>query len=166
MGGARRINSGYPVRGKDFSKRGFKWECRECFERFRGFAWGYGLGEIHAEGKSIVDFSSAFDLIIANTCFRKKDEHFITYKSGVSCSQIDFFLFRNSDRKICLDCKVIPRESLTSQHRVMVMDVRVKRRAKRRSHSGAPRIKWWHLKGEKQRIFQHKILEATTWKRK
>jgi len=59
-----------------------------------------------------------------------------------------------------LDFKVILGESLTTQHRVMGMDVRVKRSAKRRSHSGAPRIKWWHLKGEKQRIFQHKILEG------
>jgi len=116
---------------------------------FRGFAWGYGLGEINVEGKSILDFSSAFDLTIVNTCFRKREEHLITYKSGVSCSQIDFFLIRKSDMKICWDCKVIPGESLTTQHRVMVMDVRVKRRAKRRSHSGAPRIKWWHLKGEK-----------------
>jgi len=40
------------------------------------------------------------------------------------------------------------------------MDVRVKRRAKRGGRSGAPRIKWWHLKGDKQRIFQHKILEG------
>ena len=59
-----------------------------------------------------------------------------------------------------MDCKVIPGESLTTQHRVMVMDVRVKRRAKRRIHSGAPQIKWWHLKSEKQRIFQQRILEG------
>jgi len=105
---------------------------------FEGLHGGYGLGEINAEGKSILDFSSAFDLTIANTCFRKREEHLITYKSGVSCTQIDFFLIRKSDRKICLDCKVIPGESLTTQHRVLVMDVRVKRRAKRRSNSGAP----------------------------
>ena len=97
---------------------------------FEGLHGGYGLGEINAEGKSILDFSPAFDLTIGNTCFRKREEHLITYKSGVSCSQIDFFLIRKSDRKICLDCKVIPRESLTIQHRVMVIDVRVKRRAK------------------------------------
>ena len=138
MGGARRLNSGYLVRRTDFSRRGFKWACSECFE---GLHWGYGLGEINVEGKSILDFSSAFDLTIANTCFRKREEHLITYKSGVSCSKIDFFLIRKSDRKICLDCKVIPGESLTTQHRVMMMDVRVKRKAKRRSHSGDPRIK-------------------------
>jgi len=40
------------------------------------------------------------------------------------------------------------------------MDLRVKRRENRRIHSRAPRIKWWHLKGEKERIFQHRILEG------
>ena len=35
---------------------------------------GYGLGEINAEGKSILDFSLAFELTIANTCFRKREE--------------------------------------------------------------------------------------------
>jgi len=40
------------------------------------------------------------------------------------------------------------------------MDVRVKRRAKRRGRSGAPQIKLWHLKGDKQMIFQHKVLEG------
>ncbi|KAL5137686.1 Craniofacial development protein 2 [Glycine soja] len=89
----------------------------------------------------------------------KREEHLITYKSGGTCSQIDFFLIRKSDRKYCLNCKVIPGESLTTQHRVLVMDVRIRDRAKRRSPLVAPRIKWWHLKGEKQGIFQQKIWE-------
>ncbi|KEH39645.1 endonuclease/exonuclease/phosphatase, putative [Medicago truncatula] len=59
----------------------------ECFEGVHG---RYGLGELNAEGNSILDFSSPFDLTIANTCFRKREEHLITYKSGASCSQIDF----------------------------------------------------------------------------
>jgi len=105
---------------------------------FEDLREGYGLGKINVEGKSILDFSSTFDLTLANTCFRKIEEHLITYKSGVSCSQIDFFLIRKSDRKICFDSKVILGESLTTQHRVLVMDVRVKRSDKRRSHSGDP----------------------------
>jgi len=46
---------------------------------------GYDLGEINAEGKSILDFSSTFDLTLANTFFRKREERLIAYKSGVSC---------------------------------------------------------------------------------
>jgi len=83
---------------------------------FEGVHGGYGLGELNAEGNSILDFSSAFDLTIANTCFRKREEHLLTYKSGASCSQIDFFLVRKTDRKICLDCKVIPGEGLINNY--------------------------------------------------
>jgi len=53
---------------------------------------GYGVWEINAEGKSILDFLLAFDLTIANTCFRKREEHLITYKSEASFSQISFLL--------------------------------------------------------------------------
>ncbi|KAH1219602.1 LINE-1 retrotransposable element ORF2 protein [Glycine max] len=127
---------------------------------FEGVHGGFGLGEMNGEGKSILEFSEALDLSIANTWFKKREEHLITYKSGGTCSQIDFFLIRKSDRKYCLNCKVIPRESLTTQHRDLVMDVRIRDRAKRRSPLVAPRIKWWHLKGEKQGIFQQKIWEA------
>ncbi|KAH1262945.1 Phosphoinositide phospholipase C 6 [Glycine max] len=127
---------------------------------FEGVYGGFGLGEMNEEGKSILEFSEALDLSIANTWFKKREEHLITYKSGGTCSQIDFFLIRKSDRKYCLNCKVIPGESLTTQHRVLVMDVRIRDRAKRRSPLVAPRIKWWHLKGEKQGIFQQKIWEG------
>ncbi|KAL5153310.1 Craniofacial development protein 2 [Glycine soja] len=127
---------------------------------FEGVHGGFGLGEMNGEGKSILEFSEALDLSIANTWFKKREEHLITYKSGGTCSQIDFFLIRKSDRKYCLNCKVIPGESLTTQHRVLVMNVRIRDRAKRRSPMVAPRIKWWHLKGEKQGIFQQKIWEG------
>ncbi|KAH1225701.1 Craniofacial development protein 2 [Glycine max] len=127
---------------------------------FEGVHGGFGLGEMNGEGKSILEFSEALDLSIANTWFKKREEHLITYKSGGTCSQIDFFLIRKSDRKYCLNCKVIPGESLTTQHRVLVMDVRIRDRAKRRSPMVAPRIKWWQLKGEKQGIFQQKIWEG------
>ncbi|KAH1219042.1 Craniofacial development protein 2 [Glycine max] len=116
---------------------------------FEGVHGGFGLGEMNGEGKSILEFSEALDLSIVNTWFKKREEHLITYKSGGTCSQIDFFLIRKSDRKYCLNCKVIPGESLTTQHRVLVMDVRIRDRAKRRSPMG-----------EKQGIFQQKIWEG------
>ncbi|RZC29036.1 Craniofacial development protein 2 [Glycine soja] len=75
---------------------------------FEGVHGGFGLGEMNGEGKSILEFSEALDLSIANTWFKKREEHLITYKSGGTCSQIDFFLIRKSDRKYCLNCKVIP----------------------------------------------------------
>ncbi|KAF1874086.1 hypothetical protein Lal_00041530 [Lupinus albus] len=66
--------------------------------------------------------SLALDFTIANTCFKKCEEHLITYKSGTAHSQIDLFIIWKSNRKFCLDYKVICGESLMNQHRVSVMD--------------------------------------------
>lgn len=76
------------------------------------------------------------------------------------CFQINLFLIRKSDRKICLNYKIIQGESLTIQNRVLVMNVRISRREKRSSHMEAPHIKWRNLKDEKQGSFQHKILNG------
>nr|KYP34423.1 Retrovirus-related Pol polyprotein LINE-1 [Cajanus cajan] len=130
---------------------------------YEGFHGGHGLGVANREGKTILDFSLAFDLTIVNTCFKNGEEHLITYKSGMVCSQIDFFLVRKSDRKFCMDCKVIPGESLTTQHRVLVMDVRVKRRMERKGQDKVPRIRWWKLKGDDQGRFLRKALEEGSW---
>ena len=62
---------------------------------------GFGFGELNNEGQSVIDFCMANDLKIVNTCFKKQEEHLITYKSGANRSQIDFFLVRNSNRRIC-----------------------------------------------------------------
>lgn len=119
-------------------------------KRFWGRAWGCGLGEVNVEGNSFIEFLSTFDLTLANTCFKKRDHHFITYKSGVTCSQISFFPIRKSGRKICLHRKVIPGESLTTQYGVLFMDVRVKKISKRRSDIGAPYIKCiWRVKNKR-----------------
>ncbi|KAM7489846.1 hypothetical protein LguiB_027330 [Lonicera macranthoides] len=152
-----------PLREKIFLGGDLNGHVGSSSENYRGVHGGYGIGVVNTEGKSILDFSSAYDLMVANTCFKKREEHLITYKSGATCSQIDFFLFRKGDRKSCMDCKVIPGESLTTQHRVLVMDIRVKGKVKRRGQGKVSRIRWWHLKGEKQRIFQHKVLEGGFW---
>ena len=47
---------------------------------------GFGFGELNNEGQSIIDFCMAYDLKIVNTCFRKREEHLITYKSGANRS--------------------------------------------------------------------------------
>ncbi|QHN93813.1 TIR-NBS-LRR type disease resistance protein [Arachis hypogaea] len=117
---------------------------------------------INAEGKTILDFFSTFDLLIANTCFKKRDEHLITYKSGMTSSQIDFLL-RRFDRKFCINCKIIPRESLTTQHRVLVMDFRVKQKLRKRHHTKNPRTRWWRMKGEEQRSFLSRVGEEAKW---
>ena len=93
------------------------------YERIHG---GYGFGDRNEIGESILDFALAYDLVVANTWYKKSEEHLITFKSGANRSQIDYFLVRKGDRQLCKDCKVIPGESLTSQHRILVLDMRLK----------------------------------------
>jgi hypothetical protein len=53
---------------------------------------GFGYGSRNREGEDVLDFAMAFDLMIANTFFRKRESHLVTYRSGYSSSQINFVL--------------------------------------------------------------------------
>lgn len=122
-----------------FSIWGFKWTCRKNIERFGGSTCdgrGYDLLEVSVEGKFIHYFTSDFDSTISNMCFTKRGKHLPTYKSVVTYSHLDLFLIRNSNRYICLDYKVIPKENLTTKHRLLVMDLGIKRKSKRIMYTG------------------------------
>jgi hypothetical protein len=56
----------------------------------------------------VLNFTLAYALLIANSFFRKRDSHLVTFHNGQHSSQIDFILARREDRHACLDCKVIP----------------------------------------------------------
>ena len=47
---------------------------------------GHSFGDRNDLGEAILDFAVAYDLIVANTIFRKRDEHLITFKSGHNIS--------------------------------------------------------------------------------
>ena len=70
--------------------------------------------ERNESGNSILDFVLSYNLILANTWFRKREFHLITFRSGSSASQIDFFLTTRVDRGSCIDCKVVPGECTLS----------------------------------------------------
>jgi hypothetical protein len=82
----------------------------------RGRIGGFGYGTRNQEGEDVLSFALAYDMIVANTLFKKRESHLVTSSSGQHCSQIDFILSRREDRGVCLDCKVIPRESVVHQH--------------------------------------------------
>ncbi|KAM2059070.1 hypothetical protein ACFX16_031583 [Malus domestica] len=66
---------------------------------YGGFHGDHGFGERNEDGEAILDFAMAYDLFLANTFFKNREEHVITYKSGSSKTQIDFLLMRKRDRK-------------------------------------------------------------------
>ena len=55
---------------------------------------GFRYGSRNQEGEDVLDFATAFDLMIANTFFRKRESHLVTYRSGHYSSQIGFVLTR------------------------------------------------------------------------
>ena len=79
------------------------------------------LGRRNESGENLLDFTLAKDLVIANSIFRKKEEHLTTYKSGGHATQVDYFLVRKGDRASCLDCKVMLGTETPTQHRLLVL---------------------------------------------
>ena len=106
---------------------------------------GYGRLEPDVEGERILQYALAFDLLLGNTCFKKRDCHLITYKSGNIAMQIDFILFRRTMRKLVTDVKVIPGEEVALQHQLLVCDIRIDVPPKSKCKF-TTRLKVWKLK--------------------
>ena len=106
---------------------------------------GYGRPEPDVEGERILEYALACDLLLGNTRFKKRDSHFITYKSGNITMQIDSILFRRTIRKLVTDVKVIPVEEVALQHQLLVCDMRIDVPPKCK-HKFTPRLKVWKLK--------------------
>jgi hypothetical protein len=62
------------------------------------------------------DFDVAFDLLITNTLFRKRESHLMTYSSAntLVSSKIVLHLTGREDKRACLDCRVIHGECCLS----------------------------------------------------
>ncbi|EMS49145.1 Cysteine-rich receptor-like protein kinase 26 [Triticum urartu] len=83
--------------------------------------------------------------------------------SGQHSSQIDFTLSRREDRRVCLDCKVIPGESVVPQHKLVVADFRFRIRVQRDKRAKVARTKWWKLKGEVAQAFKERVIKDGPW---
>jgi hypothetical protein len=88
----------------------------------RGYMGGFGYDEQNQEGEDILNFVIAYDLMVANTFFRKKKSHLIIFSDGQHSSQIDFVLTRREEKPNCMDCKVIPGECVVTQHKILMAD--------------------------------------------
>ncbi|XP_009606113.1 uncharacterized protein LOC107814215 [Nicotiana tabacum] len=83
---------------------------------------GFSFGDMNGGGTSLLDFVKAFELVIANLSFPKREEYLVTFQSAVAKTHIDYLLLRRCDRGLCKDCKVISGEILATQHRLLVID--------------------------------------------
>ncbi|WMV36648.1 hypothetical protein MTR67_030033 [Solanum verrucosum] len=124
---------------------------------------GFGFGERNGGGTSLLDFAKAFELVIVNSCFPKKENHLVTFRSSIAKTQIDYLLLRKGDRGLCKDCKVIPSENLTTQHKLLVMDLEIKRGRKKKVVFDRPRIKWGGLTPALSREMGEKLTGMGAW---
>nr|GEV94762.1 hypothetical protein [Tanacetum cinerariifolium] len=92
---------------------------------------GFGFGERNEEGCTILEFATAHDLVVANSFFKKRDAHLITFQSGGHNTQIDYLL----------------------------VHVLLERLRHRREATERPRILWKNLNGEAVETFRATIFE-------
>nr|XP_016473402.1 PREDICTED: uncharacterized protein LOC107795306 [Nicotiana tabacum] len=117
-----------------------------------GYGKVYGdfdFGDRNGGGTSLLDSAKAFEIVIANSSFQKRDEHLFTFQSAVVKTQIDYLLLRRCDRRLCRDCKVILGKTLATQYRLLAMDVSIMIKRKKRFVRGQSRIRWGTLTKDK-----------------
>ena len=72
----------------------------------------------------------------------------MAYKSNTKILNHDkdaakvYIITRKVDRGGCMDCKVVPGESVVTQHRLLILDVRIRRRFRKIKRKLDPKIKW------------------------
>ncbi|XP_070022171.1 uncharacterized protein [Nicotiana sylvestris] len=125
---------------------------------------GFDFGERNGGGTSLLDFAKVFDLVIENSSFPKQEEHLVTYQSLVAKTQIDYLFLRRCDKRLCEDCKVIQGETLATQHRLLVMDIGIMIRRKKRSVRGRPRIRWGTLTKDKAQELEGRLSAIGAWR--
>ena len=113
---------------------------------FEGVHGGNGFGDRNAEGEAILEFATCFDLVVVNTFFTKETQNLVTYESGGLSSVVDYVLTRKNDMKNVKDVKVIPGEECVSQHKLVVMNMRIKRSTKKKARGTRGRLKTWRLR--------------------
>jgi len=84
------------------------------------------IGNRNNGGVSVLDFAVAYELLVGNSYFKKKENHSVAFKSGSIKTQIGYFLTRANNKRLCKDYKLIPSEYLGSLHRLIVLDVEFK----------------------------------------
>nr|XP_016459652.1 PREDICTED: craniofacial development protein 2-like [Nicotiana tabacum] len=101
---------------------------------------GFGFGKRNRGGTSLLDFAKAFGLVIANSSFPKR-AHLVTFQNAMAKTQIDYLFLMRYDRGLYKDCKVIPSKLLVTQHMLLVIDVGIMLKRRKRSARGRPRIR-------------------------
>ncbi|XP_068246516.1 uncharacterized protein [Palaemon carinicauda] len=96
-----------------------------------------------------------------NTFSEMKINKLNNYSSDDRESHLDLLLCMRDHLKEVRNCKVINRESVAVQQRLVVIDCRLRNCRRSKKTRMDPKIKWWKLKKEELRVwFKERVLEA------
>ena len=123
----------------------FNGHVGKAAEGFNGVHGGCGFGSCNADGTRILDLCIAVNLAITNTYFMKPDSHLVTYRSGNSCTQVDYNLTRRSDLKQVQNVKVNRNEGCVTQHELVVCEINLRTQI-RKQHKHPPKRRIWKLR--------------------
>ena len=71
----------------------------------------------------------------------------------------EYIMLRKEHASECKNCKVLPSEAITTQHRILIADLVVKKTRQRRA-AGRKRIRWWKVRNEeKKEKFRRNLVE-------
>ena len=92
----------------------------------------FATWERNERGDCFIEFAMEHKLIIANTLFQKPRNRYWTWESPnkETRNQTDFILL-SSQREIVTHCEVITKADLGSDHRLVRMTLRIKKRLDR-----------------------------------
>ncbi|XP_059310953.1 uncharacterized protein LOC132062387 [Lycium ferocissimum] len=90
---------------------------------------GFGFGDRNEGRVSLLDFVKAFGLVVANSRFPKREQHL-----------------------------VIPSENFTTQHKLLVMDLEIKRKKKKKVVDDWARIGWGSLTSSSAQEIGEKLM--------
>ena len=104
---------------------------------------GYGFGSYNADRIRILNLCTAANLAITNTNV-KPDNHLVIYRSGNSCTHVDYVLTRGSDLKQVQNVKVIGDGECVTQHKLLVCQIKLRTKI-RKEHKTPPKQCIWKL---------------------
>ena len=86
-------------------------------------------------------------LAVAGTFFQTKESHKITYRSGRHKTELDLLVVRQQQLRRVKDCKALAGEYVTTQHKPVVFEVRMKK-WKEKTTMGPTNIRRWKCKDD------------------
>jgi len=81
-----------PQHEKIFLRGDFNGHIRDKADAYIRMHGRFGFGERNSGGVALLDFAVAFDLTIVDSIFKKKDEHLVTFRSGIVRPRLTTFL--------------------------------------------------------------------------